>query len=214
MRVRVVLDRILAEADARQARVVERRAVGAADVAAGRRRSRRRRRDPGTAPAPGARSPAAAGGPNTPAPRARPVPESMFRYASSFAYSGFWLSNVPKCCFTYACDPSSPSSSPLHSATRMVRRGATPIAFRIRAASIIVAQPIALSVAPVAECHESRCPPSITTSSFLSRAGNLRDRVVRGRPFRIHRVDDVDLELDRACRRRGCARCGRSPRCA
>ena len=53
----------------------------------------------------------------------------------------------------------------------MVRRGVTPIAFRIRAASIIVAQPIALSVAPVADCHESRWPPSITISSFLSVPG-------------------------------------------
>ena len=32
----------------------------------------------------------------------------------------------------------------------------------------MIAQPIALSVAPVAECHESRWPPAITTSSFLS----------------------------------------------
>jgi len=45
-----------------------------------------------------------------------------------------------------------------------VRRGFTPIALMMRAASIITATPIALSVAPVAACHESRCPPSITTS--------------------------------------------------
>jgi hypothetical protein len=38
----------------------------------------------------------------------------------------------------------------------MVRRGWTPSVFRIRAASIMIAQPIALSVAPVADCHESR----------------------------------------------------------
>ena len=49
-----------------------------------------------------------------------------------------------------------------------MRRGFTPIILRIRAASIMIAQPIALSVAPVAECQESRCPPSITTSSALS----------------------------------------------
>ena len=53
----------------------------------------------------------------------------------------------------------------------MVRRGWTPIAFRMRAASIMIAQPIALSVAPVAECHESRWPPSMTISSFLSLPG-------------------------------------------
>ena len=40
---------------------------------------------------------AAAGGPNTLAPRARPVPESMLRYASSFANSGFGSSADPKC---------------------------------------------------------------------------------------------------------------------
>ena len=114
---------------------------------------------------------AADGGPKTVAPRARPVPESIFKYAASFAYSGFGLSKLPKCSRTYACDPRMPSSSPLQSATRIVRRGATPIAFRMRAASIIVAQPIALSVAPVAPCHESRCPPSITTSSCLSVPG-------------------------------------------
>ena len=91
--------------------------------------------------------------------------------ATNFAYSGFGFSTVPKCSFTYACDPSSPCSSPLQSATRIVRRGFTPIAWRMRAASIITAQPMALSVAPVAECHESRWPPSITTSSALSVPG-------------------------------------------
>ena len=79
VRVGVVLDRILAEADARQPGVVERRAVGAAD-----------RRGCVVADAPttprssnGASASrttaAAAGGPNTPAPRARPVPESMLK---------------------------------------------------------------------------------------------------------------------------------------
>ena len=47
----------------------------------------------------------------------------------------------------------------------MVRRGAAPIAFRIRSASIITALPAALSVAPVPVCHESKWPPSITSSS-------------------------------------------------
>ena len=41
----------------------------------------------------------------------------------------------------------------------------------MRAASIICAQPMALSVAPVATCHESRWPPSITTSAALSVPG-------------------------------------------
>ena len=54
---------------------------------------------------------------------------------------------------------------------RIVRRGVTPMAFRIRAASIMIDDPMALSVAPVAACHESRCAPSITTSSALSVPG-------------------------------------------
>ena len=56
-------------------------------------------------------------------------------------------------------------------ATRIVRRGFTSSDLRMRAASIITAQPMALSVAPVAECQESRCPPSMMTSSFLSVPG-------------------------------------------
>ena len=39
------------------------------------------------------------------------------------------------------------------------------------AASIITEQPMALSVEPVAACHESRWPPSITTSPALSLPG-------------------------------------------
>ena len=42
----------------------------------------------------------------------------------------------------------------------------------MRIASIITAEPAALSVAPVPACHESRWPPSITTSSFLSVPGS------------------------------------------
>ena len=53
----------------------------------------------------------------------------------------------------------------------MVRRGLAPTVSRMRAASIMIAQPIALSVAPVALVHESRWPPSITTSSALSVPG-------------------------------------------
>jgi hypothetical protein len=41
----------------------------------------------------------------------------------------------------------------------------------MRIASSIVAEPIALSVAPVRECHESMWPPSITTSWALSLPG-------------------------------------------
>ena len=67
----------------------------------------------------------------------------------------------------------------------------------MRAASIMIAQPIALSVAPVAECHESRWPPSITTSSFLSVPGISAIVLYGGSPFRIGAIDDVELELDR-----------------
>ena len=54
---------------------------------------------------------------------------------------------------------------------RTVRRSFTPLCFRIRIASIIAADPAALSVAPVDACHESKCAPSITTSSALSVPG-------------------------------------------
>ena len=54
---------------------------------------------------------------------------------------------------------------------RIVRRGLTPSAFRMRIASIITATPAALSVAPVPVCHESRWAPSITISPFLSVPG-------------------------------------------
>ena len=42
----------------------------------------------------------------------------------------------------------------------------------MRIASIITAEPAALSVAPVPECHESKCAPSITTSAALSVPGS------------------------------------------
>ena len=41
-----------------------------------------------------------------------------------------------------------------------------------RIASIMTAEPAALSVAPVPVCHESKCAPSITTSSALSVPGS------------------------------------------
>ena len=41
----------------------------------------------------------------------------------------------------------------------------------MRAASIITADPAPLSVAPVPECHESKCAPSMTISSALSVPG-------------------------------------------
>ena len=113
----------------------------------------------------------ASAGPKIDPPRTLPVPPSMFQYASSFAHSGFGFSAMPKCSATYAIDPSRPSSSPLQSATRIVRRGLAPTACRMRAASIMIAQPIALSVAPVALAQESKWPPSITTSSALSVPG-------------------------------------------
>ena len=51
----------------------------------------------------------------------------------------------------------------------------------MRIASITVALPSALSVAPVPVCHESRCAPTITISSFtaLSVPGISADHVVR-----------------------------------
>jgi hypothetical protein len=66
----------------------------------------------------------------------------------------------------------------------------------MRAASIMIAQPMALSVAPVADCHESRWPPAITTSAALSLPADLGDGVVR-RAGRVALIDDRRLELDR-----------------
>jgi hypothetical protein len=61
---------------------------------------------------------------------------------------------------------------------RIVRRGFTCSAFRIRMTSIATTVPAPLSVAPVAAIHESRWPPTITTSSFNRiRAGNFSDRI-------------------------------------
>src|SRR5256885_1061348 len=55
--------------------------------------------------------------------------------ASSALSSG----REPKCCATYAREPRRPSSSPLQRAMRIVRRGAMPIALRMRTASIVAA---------------------------------------------------------------------------
>ena len=67
--------------------------------------------------------------------------------------------------------PSSPCSSPLQSMNRIVRLGFTPAFMSILAASSVVAQPVPLSVAPVAPSHESMCPPTITYSSGFSVPG-------------------------------------------
>ena len=52
-----------------------------------------------------------------------------------------------------------------------MRRRRTPLAFRIRIASIMIAEPAALSLPPVAPCHESKCAPSMTISAALSVPG-------------------------------------------
>ncbi len=51
---------------------------------------------------------------------------------------------------------------------RTVRLSGTFVTASMRIASIIAADPAALSVAPVEECQESKCAPSITSSSALS----------------------------------------------
>ena len=52
-----------------------------------------------------------------------------------------------------------------------MRRSRRPDCLRMRIASIITADPAALSTAPTPACHESKCAPSITTSSALSVPG-------------------------------------------
>ena len=56
----------------------------------------------------------------------------------------------------------------------MVRRGWTPMALRMRMASMATTEPDVLSVAPVAACQVSKWPPSMTISSlsFLSTPGS------------------------------------------
>jgi len=53
----------------------------------------------------------------------------------------------------------------------MVRRGASLSAEIIRTASMVAATPAPLSVAPVPECQESMCAPSMTIWSFKSVPG-------------------------------------------
>ncbi len=53
----------------------------------------------------------------------------------------------------------------------MVRRGVTPIALRILAASSATATPDVLSLAFGLACHVSKWAPIITTSSFKSEPG-------------------------------------------
>ena len=67
----------------------------------------------------------------------------------------------------------------------------------MRIASIITAEPAALSVAPVPACHESKCAPSITISSALSVPGNLADDVEGRADVVVEGVLDVQLEPHR-----------------
>ena len=64
-------------------------------------------------------------------------------------------------------------------------------------ASIITADPAALSVAPVPACHESKCAPSITTSSARSVPGSSPSRVKLSSVLVVEAVLDVQLDLHR-----------------
>jgi hypothetical protein len=66
----------------------------------------------------------------------------------------------------------------------------------MRSTSIIAADPAALSVAPVAPCHESKCAPMTTISSALSGAGNLADDVEAARLRSLRGLRDSMFELD------------------
>ena len=82
-------------------------------------------------------------------------------------------------------------------ARRTVRLSGRPVALRMRIASIITAEPAALSVAPVPVCHESKCAPSITSSSALFVPGMLADDVERIEVGVVEGVADVHLERHR-----------------
>ena len=79
----------------------------------------------------------------------------------------------------------------------MVRRGSTPMALRIRAASIITAQPMALSVAPRPGMPRIEVAPEHDDFVGFVRSRNLGNDVVGRSTFRVKVVDDIDLELDR-----------------
>ena len=156
-----------------------------------------RRRDPANGASAWRTTAAADGGPNTPAPRARPVPESMLRYASSlrvFRLLALERSEVllhvrlrAEHALLLAAPQRDANGPPRRDADRLQnprrlhhRRAANRVVGRAgrRVPRVEVA----------AEHHDF---------VLLVGAGNLRDRVVGGPPFRIHRVDDVELELDR-----------------
>ena len=83
---------------------------------------------------------------------------------------------------------------------RIVRLGLTPDFIRMRAASSVVAQPVPLSVVPVAPSQESMWPPTITYSSGNSVPGDVGDHVVERDRALLEVVADVELERRPACR--------------
>ncbi len=138
----LVLDRILGEADAGQARVVERRGVRAARGAA----ARRGRADDADVLERLQEIAQIAGGLLAGRTRRRHARGRCRCRCSCRRRASRTPASAPRTSRSAPSRtpaiPGGPCSSPLHSATRIVRRGWTPIALRIRAASIITAQPI------------------------------------------------------------------------
>src|SRR5579871_5665127 len=65
-------------------------------------------------------------------------------------------------------------------------------ALRMRTASMATEQPVALSVAPVPPCQESKCAPSMTISSFL-RPPSISPTTLK----RIGgRIDELGLDIE------------------
>ena len=157
-----------------------------------------RRRDPGTASEPRAGS-RRGGGPKTDAPRARPVPESIVRYPRT---SRTPASAIPpaKCCFTYARIPVAPCSS---RSTAQPESSARLHDDRLQDSRslIIVAQPIALSVAPGAV--SARNPDGRRASRLVFLSGLRSPRSCCTPSSLGNLVDDVNSS-SRACCRRGC----------
>src|SRR3569833_882741 len=85
-----------------------------------------------------------------------PDPESSLKYTLSLSYSGVFFieSRGAKCCWTYASDPYSPSSSPPHSATRTVRAIGFFSVARIRTASNATDATDPLTETPEPTCQQ------------------------------------------------------------
>ena len=213
VRVGVVLDRVLREADAGQAGVVERGAVGAADVPAVRRRRpayaqvldrcERFPEDPRRVGRAEDRGAAGAAGAGVDVQIAGELGELRLR-ALGAAEVLLDVGERAEQAFLFAAPQRDADRAPRLDADGLQDAGGF---HHDRAADRVVG-------------GAGRGVPRIEVAAehhdfvLLVAAGDLRDGVVGGLALRIRLVDDLRLRSRPASRRRACARCARSPRCA